>query len=203
LTGGVVILEHDGKVRQIIDTATGLASSNTLWAYQDREDALWVGTDLGVSRVEVDSPISIFSRAGFLDVARFQGSIYAATGGGRGIPVYRLTFDPKTGGPTMVPIPGSIQGFSLAVFKDPSGKTPEQLLAATSDGILKVEGDKLLPAVPALHGLGEQSYTVYQSKVTPNRVFIGHADGVGSIRWTSEPGSMRGDCLTSFTRRGA
>ncbi len=183
LDRGVIILEHDGKLRQIIDTATGLASSNTLWAYQDRERALWVGTDLGVSRIEVDSPISIFSRRGFLDVARFQGSLYVATGGGGGVPVYRVAFDPKTGRPTMVPLPGSTQSFFLIVFKDPSGKTPDQLLAATSDGILKVEGDKLVPAAPALHGLGEQSYTVYQSMANPNRVFIGHADGVGSIRW--------------------
>ena len=183
LTGGVIILEHDGRLRQIIDAATGLASSNTLWAYQDREGALWVGTDLGVSRVEIDSPISIFSRAGFLDVARFQGSVYAATGGGGGVPLYRLTFDPKSGRPIMVPISGSTQGFNLVVFKDPSHKTPDQLLAATSDGILKLEGDRLVPAVPVLHGLAEQAYAVYQSKFTPNRVFIGHGDGVGSIRW--------------------
>jgi len=181
LNGGAVILEHDGKLRQIIDEAAGLLNSGTLSAHQDREGALWLGLGNGLARVEVNSPISIFLRSGTLDVARFQGSTYASSVGS--VAVARLVSDRQTGRPSFVPLHGPSQGWTLIVFKDPGGKTPDQLLAATSEGIMKLEGDNLVPAMPAVHGLQEQSYDILQSRKTPSRVFIGHSDGLGSMRW--------------------
>ena len=119
---------------------------------------------------------------GTFDVARYKGSIYVSSGGGKAA-VQRIVFDPKTGHPSLVPLRGSTQAFTLTLFKDPTGKTPEQLLAATSEGVMKVKGDALVPAMPALYGLNEQTYDVVQSRTTPSRVLIGHGDGVGSMRW--------------------
>lgn len=133
LNGGAVILGHDGKLRQIIGKSAGLLSSNILSAYQDREGALWLGLDPGVARVEINSPVSIFSLGGTFDAARFQAHIYASSGGGDAA-VQRLDTDLKTGRSSLVPLQGSTQSFTLAVFKDPTGKTSEQLLAATSEG---------------------------------------------------------------------
>ena len=48
---------------------------------------------------------------------------------------------------------------------------------------MRVVGDSLVPAMPALRGLNEQTYTISHSQKTPSRVFIGHSDGVGSMRW--------------------
>src|SRR5207248_11167171 len=182
LNGGAVIIGHDGKLRQIIDEGAGLRGSNTLSAYQDREGALWLGLDAGVARVEIDSPLSIFTLDGTFDVARFKDSIYVSSGGGKAA-VQRIVFDPKTGHPSLAPLRGSTQAFTLMVFKDAAGKTPDQLLAATSEGVMKVEGDTLVPAMPALYGLNEQTYDVVQSRSNPARVLIGHGDGVGSMRW--------------------
>ena len=81
LSGGAIVIEHDGKLRQNIDVAAGLPSSDILTAFVDREGSLWLGHDEGVARVALDSPISILSRAAYLDVIEFQGSIYASTGG--------------------------------------------------------------------------------------------------------------------------
>jgi ligand-binding sensor domain-containing protein len=144
LNGGAVIIGRDGKLRQIIDEGAGLLGSNTLSAYQDREGALWLGLDAGVARVEIDSPISIFTLEGTFDVARYKGSIYVSSGGGKAA-VQRIVFDPKTGHPSLVPLRGSTQAFTLTVFKDPAGKTSDQLLAATSEGVMKVEGGHPCP----------------------------------------------------------
>ncbi len=182
LNGGAVIIGHDGKLRQIIDEGAGLLGSNTLSANQDREGALWLGLDAGVARVEIDSPISIFTLESTFDAARFKDSIYVSSGGGKAA-VQRIAFDPKTGHPSLVPLRGSTQAFTLTVFKDPTGKTSDQLLAATSEGVMKVDGDTLVPAMPALYGLNEQTYDVVQSRSNPARVLIGHGDGVGSMRW--------------------
>jgi signal transduction histidine kinase/CheY-like chemotaxis protein len=181
LDGGVVILTHDGKLRQVIDQAAGLLESGTLSVFQDREGALWVGMGGGLARVEINSPLSIFSRAGAYDVIEFQGTRYASSVGGSA--VARIVPDPLTHRPTEVLLHGPAQGWTLMVFKDPAGKSPDQLLAATSEGVMKVQGDDLLPAMPAVHGLQEQTYTVLQSRTTPSRVFIGHSDGVSSMRW--------------------
>jgi len=182
LDGGAVILEHDGRVRQIIDAADGLPTSNVLSAYEDREGALWLGHANGVSRVDVNSPVSIFSRTGGLDLVRFKGSIYVASGGGDGA-IRRMVSDPKTGRPSFVEIPGLSQAFSFLVFKDKSGSTPDQLLAAGSDGIVGLEGDKITATVPGLRSISEHAYGALQSKKTPDRVYGAHSDGISAIHW--------------------
>jgi signal transduction histidine kinase/DNA-binding response OmpR family regulator len=181
LDGGVVILTHDGKLRQVIDEAAGLLDSGTLSAYQDREGALWIGMGAGLARVEINSPLSIFSRVGTYDVARFRGTLYASST--RGTALSRIVPDPQTHLPKSVPLGGNAQGFSLLVFQDPAGKAPDQLLVSTSEGVMKLVGDALVPAMPAVHGLQEQTYAIVQSRKTPSRVFIGHSDGVSSMRW--------------------
>jgi ligand-binding sensor domain-containing protein len=111
LNGGAVILGHDGKLRQIIGKSAGLLSSNILSAYQDREGALWLGLDPGVARVEINSPVSIFSLGGTFDAARFKAHIYASSGGGDAA-VQRLDTDLKTGRSSLVPLQGSTQSFT-------------------------------------------------------------------------------------------
>ena len=182
LQGGVVILTHDGKLRQIIDVSDGLLDPNALTAFEDRDGSLWIGTTAGVSRVEIASPISIFYRSGPLDAVRYQGSVYIADGGGSA-PILRLVTDPKTNRSSMVPLHGPSQGFALLVFKDRSGKTPDQLLLASGEGMMRVVGDQLVPALPSAHALNDSAYVAIQSRKDPNRVFVGHGDGVGSMRW--------------------
>ncbi len=182
LNGGAVLIGHDGTLHQIIDKSDGILGSDVLSAYQDREGALWLGLDTGISRVEVNSPVSIFSRDTTLDVAEFNGYLYRTTAAGRS-GLSRIVPDPQTGRPTDATITGPTQAWTLVVFKDPAGKAPDQLLAATSEGVMKLQGDALVAAMPGLHGFPEQTYDISVSKKDPSRVFIGHSDGVGSMGW--------------------
>ncbi len=182
LAGGAVIIGHDGKVRQTIDEGSGLASPGVLSAYSDREGGLWLGLVGSIARVDIDSPISIFLRSSNTDVIQFEGSIYVASGGGA-VPLRRLFSDPQTGRPTSMPFEGPSQTFALTVFKDYTGKTPDQLLVATSSGLMTVTGDKLVPAAPFLYSTTNATFMAWQSRKTPDRVFLGHNDGVSSIRW--------------------
>lgn len=181
LDGGAIILSHDGKLRQIVNVQDGLLDEGALSAFEDRDGALWVGTGSGVTRVEINSPTSFFERTAVQDAIRFQGSIYVAQDTS-GSPVKRLTSDPATNRPVLVPIPGPTQAFNLKVFHDPAHKQ-DQLLVATSDGVMRVTPNAMFFAMPKTHGLTEQCYSVLQSRKNPSRVFIGHSDGVGSMRW--------------------
>ena len=149
LNGGAVLIGHDGTLRQIIDQSDGILGSDVLSAYQDREGALWLGLDTGIARVEVNSPISIFSREGTLDVAEFNGSIYRTTAAGHSGGLVRIVPDPQTGRPTDVPIAGPTQAWTLVVFKDPARKAPDQLLAATGEGVMRLQGERLFLPCPA------------------------------------------------------
>ncbi len=181
LNGGAVIIGHDGKLRQLIDQAAGLPSTNVLSAYMDRDGALWLGLDAGAARVEVNSPISFFSHDGNLSTIRFKNTIYVASGAGAS--VARLVVDPKTGKSSLTPIHGASQAWAFVDFKDPAGKTPEQLLVGTSEGVMTVQGDNLAPAIPGLTGPTEQTYYIKQSRLNPSRIFVAHGEGVSSIRW--------------------
>ncbi len=183
LRGGAVILEHDGRLRRIIDTGAGLVESGVLSAYPDLDGALWLGQGFTLARVEMDSPLSILSRQGFEDVLRFKGTLYAGSAGGSNA-FYRLIPNPQTGVQTVHPIASAVnQAFDLMVFHDPAPNGQEQLLAATSHGVMRVEGVKVTPALSGVFSLSEQAYEVKQSHKYPNRVFVGHGDGASSMRW--------------------
>ena len=199
LHGGAVILEHDGKLRQIIDEADGLPDSDVLSAFQDREGALWLGSDQGVSRVEAASPVSIFSRELTSSAIRFQGSVYVASVAGTAA-VARLVSDPKTHRTSLLPIRGATQGFSLLIFKDPTGKTPDQLLVSTSEGVMKVEGDTLVPAMPALNGPTEQTYTLPSRERRQNESSSGMAMVLRPCAGTARSGSTRAGCRRPYTK---
>jgi signal transduction histidine kinase/CheY-like chemotaxis protein/ligand-binding sensor domain-containing protein len=184
LDGGAVILTHDGKLRQILNVEDGLLDSGALSAFEDRDGALWIGTGSGVTRVEINSPISFFEHSAVQDTIRFEGSIYVAQDSS-GSPVKRVASDPLTNRPVLVSIPGPSQAFGLRIFHDPTHRT-DQLLAATSEGVMRVTSKAMAFALPGTHGLGEQCYSVLQSRKNPARVFIGHSDGVGSMRWDGQ-----------------
>ena len=150
LRGGAVIIEHDGRLRRIINKDAGLHNEAVYAAYPDREGALWLGHGRGMTRVEVNSPISIFSRGTAGGVARHNGTLYVVDAAG-GTALFRLVPKGKAGLSSLQAIPTPLtQAFSLLTFHDPAGKTPDQLLAATAEGIMRIEGDSVSPAVPGL-----------------------------------------------------
>ena len=183
LDGGALVLEHDGRLRHFIDSSAGLLSLNVLSSFQDRSGALWLGLNNSISRVEEDSPISILARTNTLDAIPFQGSTYFTSDSSSGT-VQRVVRDPKSGLLSTVPYLGPTQSFVFQVYKDPSGKTPDQLLVSGSQGMLKVEGDKF--ALPFLNGTKYPSYIVYQSHKNPERIFEGLFEGVASARWDGQ-----------------
>ena len=184
LDGGAVIVTHDGKLRRMLNVQDGLLDSNALSAFEDREGALWIGTASGVTRIEVNSAASIFSKRAIQDAVRFQGSVYVAMDES-GVPVQKVTSDPRTSHPLLVGIPGPTQAFAVRIFHDPAHKA-DQLLASTSDGVARVTSTAIVPAMPGTFGPTEQCYIISQSRKNPNRVFIGHGDSVGSMRWDGQ-----------------
>ena len=96
---GVIILDKNaGSIKQIIDESTGIANNNVLNIFMDQQNALWIGTQEGIARIDLSTIFSVFdNRLGLdgtiQDVIRHQDTIFAATSVG----LYRLETDPDAG----------------------------------------------------------------------------------------------------------
>ena len=184
-SAGMVILDRDGHQLEMVDERAGLPAPSVYYVLPDREGGLWLALGVGLARVEAQSPLSMFGpteglRAAGGDVARFNGRLYIAHGQG----VQYLA--PATGAalPRIVPIAGvANQCWSFTQFNDPAGQAPQLLLSA-SDGLYRIDGDKALPIVES-RNRSFGSFVTLQSKVDPNRVWVGLTDGLASVRWTN------------------
>ncbi len=183
LRGGAVIIDHDGRLRRTIDKETGLADSNVLSAMMDRDGALWLGQGGGIARVDVGSQASVFTMGLPAGLTRHQGTLYVASANG-GIPLSRLVSDPATGVARLQPIPANFnQAWTLLSFIDPAAKVPPQLLLASGNGVMKIDGDKISALIPGLEGVTQAANGLRLSRKDPNRVFVSHLGGYSSIRW--------------------
>ena len=82
---GIIIIDKDtGNIKQIINEATGIKINNVLNLFVDRQNALWVGMQEGMARVELSAMFSVFDKRLGLDgtvqdIIRHQGTIFAGT----------------------------------------------------------------------------------------------------------------------------
>ncbi len=184
MQGGVIILDAEGNFRQRIHQPTGLLDEAVLSLYQDRQSALWIGMQVGITRVEISSPFSYFGKeegieGSVWEITRHEGRLYFAT-------IMGLFYLDES-----APGPGrfhKVAGVSPQCWAlQPFGQT---LLAATFDGVYEVRG-----------GQGRRItdgfvFSLHRSRQDPNRVFAGMRPGVKSLyheggQWKEE-GRMEG-----------
>ena len=79
LRSGILVMDPQGRLRQHLRADLGLADDFVIALFVDRSQALWAGTNLGLSRIDYPSPFSFYdSRQGV------QGlGLYAETHRGR------------------------------------------------------------------------------------------------------------------------
>ncbi len=191
--GGMAIIDRQGRLLQRLDASSGVGDS-LYYVFPDRQGALWLGLDGGIARVETPSPVSAFDRASGLTgggvsfIHRHAGTLYAATSRG----VYYLKTSNAAPGPGMprqstasfAPVAGiskTVQSWWLASVDDPSGRSPSQLLAATGDGVFRIDGDKAIPIRESVAG-SFQPAVLHRSRRNPSRMFVGLFDGLASLR---------------------
>ena len=180
LRDGLFLLGKDGRLLRHLTRATGLDTNVVLGLMQDRQHGLWLATDQGIARVDVDLPMTHFGeRSGLqgsvLATTRHDDTLFAGTSEG----LFRLVTD--VGGEAHFEQQPGVPGwnFSLLSFDD-------QLLAANNDGVFSVGADgsahALLDARSAKHAVAAQP--LLRSRRQPSRVFVGYPDGVGTLRWS-------------------
>jgi DNA-binding response OmpR family regulator/signal transduction histidine kinase len=189
LRGGLVIMDEQGRVKELFTKASGLQDDNVKYLLEDSSGNLWLALDNGITKIEYASPISFYGEESnlpgiVLTVTRHgpRDHLYAGTSNG----LYYLS---SSANPANVrgfqPVPG-ISG--KCNFLLSSG---DSLLTATEEGIFLVDTGNNEPNHRKL--LDGRSNFLLPSKHEPNRIWVGTAHGLASLYkyktnndWTSE-----------------
>lgn len=167
---GLIIINPQGKIIQVIDRNSGLTSDVIYAMYVDSKGDMWLALDNGISKVDINSPFTFFnSQSGITEVpismARLpNGTFYVGTNNGL------LQFDSaasKFKFNNQIP---RNQIFSL--LKD------GQTLLIPSEGLYMIKNSKAILVQPSVNN-DLQSSTITLSKKYPNILYIGSTFGVG------------------------
>ncbi len=85
--GGVVILDQNGRLERHLNSENGFTNNIVRGVFEDRQNAIWFTLENGLSRLDIDSPISFFDeRMGLngtiMDIQLFKEKLYVATSDG-------------------------------------------------------------------------------------------------------------------------
>lgn len=185
---GLVIASADGSRLRKIDKAGGLPDNMVLGMAIDRQGGLWTGLNSGVTRMAINSPVSLFNEhngpaPGTIDnFVRVNGRVYAAAADG----LYRL--EPMDG--------QSGQGARFERILD----RPTNIHAlAEIDGqlyfgglnreLLRLEPDGTVTAV-LRHGQGGLK-NIYASQRLPGRYYLVGIDGLTVVDRSDDQWTVR------------
>jgi len=178
LQNGVLITDADGNIIQSLNKRNGLIGDIVNSINTDNQHDLWVALDNGISRLEISAPLRFLHDAQGLsgsvwDIIKFRNTLYAATSLG----VFAAAGD------HFEPVRGvSSQARSLRKF---IAQKDTFLIASSEAGVYKIEGIK---GTLLQEGF---SYILHQSRINPERLYMGMGDGISSLRyekgkWISE-----------------
>ncbi|OQY29562.1 MAG: hypothetical protein B6244_03390 [Candidatus Cloacimonetes bacterium 4572_55] len=177
--GGVIIINRQGNLWQVIDQTTGLQNNFIRFIYQDKQGGIWLALENGISRIRMVSAVSIFDdRFGLPGVprsmARHKGKLYTAT------PKGVFYFFQSHGG-------------SQASFRQVDGiksqcrsmlSIGDRLLLATDDGVFQIhKGDpEFFTLEEDSKNFGRYALCLHHSRIDDSRLFIGLRDGFVTMK---------------------
>lgn len=199
MTGGAVILDRAGGIRQKLDHAAGLPENSVIYIYQDREGSMWLALGNGIARLEIGSGFSFFDAnrglpSGASSIIRHQDVLYVCTGSG--------TFFHDSLTAKFKPISAlATQCFEFLAVEN-------HLLVCTFDGVYGITGGETKPIRRnLLNDFMSYSllYSEHGSRLPGNslRIFVTLSDGMACLRqqdgrWRDEgrmpdlPSELRG-----------
>lgn len=166
---GVVIINPEGKIQQVINRSSGLQNETIYSVYLDDAGDLWLGLNNGISKVDINSPFTKFGiesgiTSSVSDMIRLpDGSLYLGTVNGL------LKYDLSTSKFEIVKGVALNQIFQLLA----DGNT----LLVPTDGLYIIKDDKPILIRSSVAG-NLQVVPLAISKRYPNILYAGTAFGI-------------------------
>ncbi len=158
LTGGIVLINESGKILKVIDRSSKLQDESINSLFLDKGASLWITTNNGISKAEINWPLSYIDNktSGLFgkvqDIEELANSLYFATD--QGLFYLEASSINKI---------NKIEGACLSLLK-----INDYILAATSRGIFKVKGLN----VQAIENTGF-TFCMAPSSVHTNLIYVG------------------------------
>ncbi len=172
ISGGIVIINDSGKMLQLLDKSYGLVDDAIYAQVEDRHGRLWLAANNGISRVELQSPFTVFDDRlgldGFINrIHRHNEKLYAANFNG----VFYMDHIPEKKKSIFKPVPGiSSQTFYFLSLGD-------TLISASRGGLDFIANQQVV------QHLDLNSGALLRSKLDKNRIYVGLRDGLASIKY--------------------
>ncbi len=173
--GGVIIIDASGRLKAIFDTSNYLSDRGVKHVFEGFQGNLWLALNRGISKIEYNSPLSIFDEQSglpgmVLSVEKHSGTLYAGT--------YNGLFLLSPGGRFKKVLSISSPCWDMI-------STGKSLLAGTTHSLLQIEENSYEKV------LKNRSYVLLRSRKEPRRVWVGTRRGLVSLylesgRWQEE-----------------
>jgi len=169
LQGGIYVLDSQGNELIHLTTHDGLPDNAILALLTDNEGGIWVTTDNGIARVEINSPLTHFNeRRGLVGVNfavyRHLGQLYVGTAQG----LFKLQPGPRARFKRVAGIKGQTWGFASA---------DNTLLVANYYGLYAIEHNQTKRISES-----DAVMTVYRSKYNPKMWVLGLRSGIAILQ---------------------
>jgi signal transduction histidine kinase len=170
--GGLLLMSKKGNILKIINEESGIRENSIRAMLLDREGSLWLGLNNGISRVEINSPVTVFDKrknikGSVYQVSRNETTLYIGTSVGLNY------INPK------IKEVRSVDNFADQVWKLYS--LPGEQLVGTNTSSYSLRDLK----ISFINNSGG-SFTFLQSKKDKQRVFVGQRDGMQSLYKTNK-----------------
>ncbi|MBW8048922.1 MAG: hypothetical protein FVQ77_01000 [Cytophagales bacterium] len=186
-SSGVVVIDQAGNLTEYFNKQTGLQDL-VIWNQSlDKQKNLWLALSDGISRIEINSPITFFNDKTGLEgtvesIVRHNGILYLATNLG----IYYLKDQESKQSPFDPYLPKLIEGIPplecwdlLSIIDHPSGME-DVLLVTTNQGVLQINKNHQVDQITE-----SNSSALHLHKLDPFRLFIGLSDGLATIYWNN------------------
>ncbi|MCK4630059.1 MAG: SpoIIE family protein phosphatase [Bacteroidales bacterium] len=186
LFGGFLIIDKEGQIIQEFDKSNGLQDETVYSSYvnpsQPSQSPLWLTLDIGIAKLEINSPLTKFSESsGFKnninDIIQYKEKIFICTISG----VYYIEGEKLVSFKKVRNI--NTSAWSFLKF-DAGGTIPERLLVGSSEGLFDISGiEKGILIDQNVVGIKPQGrkYFIFElagSSTNGNKIYLGTNDGL-------------------------
>ncbi len=170
LRGGLIFMDASGKQIRTLTVKNGLLNDEVYGICLDNRNALWLSLQTGISRIEHSRPYTFFDEKlgvkGTVDaIIRHEDIVYVATYAG----LFKGEYSSIAESYRFVRLETINSGCTSLLSAEAS------LIVLSDDGTLVINDD-VVKKINNLKGV-----TSYRSKKNPNRIYIGHKQGLSTL----------------------